>query len=100
MQRTKDFSTCSILYFIRQPFSIQNIELLRLAFPRRVFTLSQTMFLIDRVKWLFDNRDLVGGLKFVDEPAVLRFFMGRLAPVNDWPVKLMKKFKADFGEGL
>lgn len=79
---------------------LADVELLRLAFPRRVFTLSQTMFVIDRVKWLYDNRELVGGLKFVDEPPVLRFFMGRLAPVNDWPQKLMAKFKEDFGESL
>ena len=79
---------------------LADMELLRLAFPRRVFTLSQTMFLLDRVKWLFDNRELVGGLKFVEEPPVLRFFMGRLAPVNDWPKKLAAKFRADFGESL
>ena len=79
---------------------LADVELLRLAFPRRVFTLSQTMFLIDRVKWLYDNRELVGGLKFVDEPKVLRFFMGRLAPTSDWTHKLVAKFKADFGESL
>jgi tyrosine phenol-lyase len=79
---------------------LADMELLRLAFPRRVFTLSQTMFLIDRMKWLYANRELVGGLKFVEEPAVLRFFMGRLAPLSDWPKKLAKKFRADFGESL
>jgi tryptophanase len=79
---------------------LADIELLRLAFPRRVFTLSQTMFLLDRVNWLYKNRDLVGGLKFVEEPAVLRFFMGRLAPTSDWPQKLVKKFRQDFGDSL
>jgi tyrosine phenol-lyase len=57
---------------------LADVELLRLAFPRRVFTLSQTMFVIDRVKWLYDNRELVGGLEWVEEPPLLRFFMGRL----------------------
>jgi len=79
---------------------LADVELLRLAFPRRVFTLSQTIFLIDRVHWLYENRELVGGLKFVDEPEVLRFFMGRLAPVDDWPQKLVNKFKEDFGNSL
>jgi tryptophanase len=79
---------------------LADVELLRLAFPRRVFTLSQTMFVIDRLHWLFQNRELVGGLKFVDEPAVLRFFMGKLDAVSDWPEKLMEKFKEDFGESL
>ena len=66
---------------------LADVELLRLAFPRRVFTLSQTMFLIDRVKWLYENRELIGGLKFIEEPKVLRFFMGRLAPTSNWPEK-------------
>jgi tryptophanase len=76
------------------------MELLRLAFPRRVFTLSQTMFVIDRLNWLYKNRQLVGGLRFVEEPAVLRFFNGRLEATSDWPTKLVKKFKEDFGESL
>lgn len=79
---------------------LADVELLRLAFPRRVFTLSQTMFVIDRVKWLYENRDLVGGLEWVNEPPLLRFFMGTLKPVNDWPQKLIAKFKADFGDSL
>lgn len=79
---------------------LADMELLRLAFPRRVFTLSQTKFLIDRLHWLYKNRELVGGLKFVDEPKVLRFFMGRLDAVSDWPEKLVAKFKADFGDSL
>jgi tyrosine phenol-lyase len=79
---------------------LADMELLRLAFPRRVFTLSQTMFVIDRLKWLYANRELVGGLKFEEEPPVLRFFMGRLVPTSDWPQKLVAKFKADFGDSL
>ena len=76
------------------------VELLRLALPRRVFTLSQVKFVEDRVKWLYENRNLVGGLKFTEEPKVLRFFVGRLAPTSDWAVKLVAKFKKDFGESL
>jgi tyrosine phenol-lyase len=79
---------------------LADVELLRLAFPRRVFTLSQTMYMIDRVHWLYKNRALVGGLKFTEEPAVLRFFNGRLAPTSDWPQKLIYKFRADFGDSL
>ncbi len=79
---------------------LSELELLRLAVPRRVFSLSQMSFLIDRIVWLFENRELVGGLKFVDEPKVLRFFGGRLGPVNNWPEKLVKKFKIDFQDSL
>ena len=77
-----------------------DMELVRLAVPRRVFTLSQIKYVEDRVNWLYDNRELIGGLKFVYEPPVLRFFMGGLEPVNDWPQRLMAKFKEDFGESL
>ena len=79
---------------------LADVELLRLAFPRRVFTLSQTMFMVDRVKWLYENRELVGGLEWVEEPPLLRFFMGRLQPNSDWAEKLVAKFKADFGDSL
>src|SRR5664279_729349 len=77
-----------------------DMELLRLAVPRRVFTLSQIKYVIDRLTWLFENRKLIGGLKFTYEPAVLRFFMGKLAPTSDWPEKLMAKFRQDFGDSL
>ncbi|MDR2963514.1 MAG: tryptophanase [Bacteroidales bacterium] len=77
-----------------------DMELLRLAVPRRVFTLSQITYVIDRLHWLYENRELIGGLKFVYEPAVLRFFMGKLAPTSDWTQKLMAKFRADFGDSL
>ena len=77
-----------------------DMELLRLAVPRRVFTLSQIKYVEDRVCWLYENRELIGGLKFVYEPPVLRFFMGGLAPICDWPQKLIAKFKEDFGDSL
>ena len=77
---------------------IASVEMVRLAFPRRVFTLSQTEYVIDRVKWLYDHRELVGGLRFVHEPKSLRFFTGRLEPVSDWPEKLLEAYTRDFGE--
>lgn len=79
---------------------LSDLELMRLAFPRRVFTLSQVEYCIDRLDWLYQNRKLIGGLKFVEEPPVLRFFTGRLEPIGDWPQKLVEKFRADFGNSL
>ena len=75
---------------------IAAVEMVRLAFPRRVFTLSQTEYVIDRVKWLYDHRHMIGGLRFVHEPKSLRFFTGRLEPVGDWPERLVEAYKADF----
>ncbi|HLN20182.1 MAG TPA: tryptophanase [Bacteroidales bacterium] len=79
---------------------LADLELMRLAFPRRVFTLSQVEYIIDRLNWLYHNKHIVGGLKFVEEPPVLRFFTGRLAPIGDWPMKLAEAFKKDFGDSL
>ena len=79
---------------------LADVELLRLAVPRRVFTLSQIKYVVDRVVWLYENREMIGGLRFVYEPPVLRFFMGGLEPTSDWPEKLMLKFRKDFGDSL
>ena len=76
------------------------MELARIAVPRRVFTLSQVKYTADRIGWLFKNRHLIGGLKFIDEPRVLRFFFGRLESVGDWPEALAKKFREDLGDSL
>lgn len=80
--------------------TFSNMELLRLAMPRRVFTLSQVDYAVDRIVWLYENRRLVEGLTFVEEPKVLRFFFGKLAPVSEWQSKLVSKFRADFGDSL
>lgn len=80
--------------------TFSNMELLRLAMPRRVFTLSQVKYAVDRLAWLYENRHLVGGLKFVEEPKTLRFFFGRLEAVSDWQEKLAKKFREDFPDSL
>jgi tryptophanase len=77
-----------------------DVELLRLAVPRRVFTLSQINYVVDRLQWLYDNRKLIGGLKWTYEPRVLRFFLGRMEPTSDWPHRLMEKFRKDFGDSL
>jgi tyrosine phenol-lyase len=76
------------------------MELLRLAVPRRVFTLSQLKYAVDRIVWLYENRNLIGGLRFVDEPKMLRFFFGKLAATSDWQHELLAKFRADLGDSL
>ena len=77
-----------------------DMELLRLAVPRRVFTLSQIKYVIDRLHWLHENRELIGGLRWTYEPKVLRFFLGRMEPTSDWPAKIVTKFRKDFGDSL
>ena len=74
-----------------------DMELCRLAVPRRVYTVSHMDYVVDRLDWLHQHRDLVGGLKFVHEPPVLRFFTGRLEALDGWDQRLAKAFRADFG---
>jgi tryptophanase len=74
-----------------------DLELVRFAVPRRVYSLSHIEYAVDRIRWLYDHRELIGGLKFVEEPPVLRFFLGRMAPLGDWSQRLVAAFQADFG---
>ena len=76
------------------------LELQRLAVPRRVFTLSQIKYCADRVKWVWDNRKLIGGLEWTMEPKVLRFFFGRMKEIGHWQEDLAAKFREDFGDSL
>lgn len=76
---------------------LSDLELSRLAVPRRVYSVSHIDYVVDRLAWLFKNRKLVKGLKFIEEPPVLRFFMGRLEALDNWGSKLVDAFKADFG---
>ena len=80
--------------------TLAHMELLRLALPRRVFTLSQIKYAIDRICWLHQHRALIGGLEFTDEPEILRFFYGRLQPLSDWQQQLVSAFRKDFGDSL
>ena len=75
-----------------------DLELGRLAVPRRVYSMSHCHYIADRLEWLMQHRDLVGGLKFYEEPPILRFFVGKLNPINDWGRKLVDAFKKDFGD--
>jgi tryptophanase len=74
-----------------------DLELTRIALPRRVYTISHIEYIIDRLQWLYNNRELIKGLKFVSEPPVLRFFLGKLDALNNWGRKLGDAFKKDFG---
>jgi tryptophanase len=74
-----------------------DLELVRFAVPRRLYTMSHIEYSVDRVRWLLQHRDLIGGLKFIEEPPVLRFFVGRLAALDNWGAGLVEAFRSDFG---
>ena len=75
-----------------------DLELVRLAVPRRVYTMSHYQYAADRLEWLYKHRRLIGGLDFYEEPPVLRFFAGRLKPKGDWGAALATAFENDFGK--
>lgn len=79
---------------------LAEMELVRLAVPKRVFTLSHMKYVADRVTWLHQNRELIGGMEFSDEPPTLRFFLGRLRPIGDWQERLVERFLEDMPSGL
>ncbi len=53
------------------------LELVRLTIPRRVYTNAHFDYVADSIVDLYGKRDRIGGLKWVYEPPVLRFFTGR-----------------------
>jgi tryptophanase len=75
-----------------------DMELLRMAVPRRVFTMSHLQYVADRLEWLYGHRELIGGLAFYEEPPVLRFFAGLMKPTkSNWGLALVEAFEKDFG---
>ena len=74
-----------------------DLELARLAVPRRIYSISHIEYAVDRLTWLFEHRDLIQGLEFIEEPSVLRFFLGKLRPLDNWGEGLVRAFKETFG---
>ncbi|MGB9721392.1 MAG: hypothetical protein ACPL28_07955 [bacterium] len=75
-----------------------DLELTRIAIPRRVYSISHIEYIIERLQWLYEHKNLIKGLKFVFEPPVLRFFVGKLAALENWGAKLTDAFEKDFGK--
>ncbi|MFO0558574.1 MAG: tyrosine phenol-lyase [Polyangiales bacterium] len=58
------------------------LELVRLTFPRRVYTQAHCDVVVESVAEVYANRDRVRGLKMVYEPEYLRFFQARFEPLR------------------
>src|SRR5262249_20209367 len=62
---------------------VPDLEMVRLAIPRRVYTRSHLDFVADQVIALHRDRDRIAcGLRFEYEPQHLRFFQARFAPAQ------------------
>jgi tryptophanase len=71
--------------FGRQPDGTEKpaaMELVRLAFPRRVYTQSHVDYLGEVIRHVHGLREKIRGVRFVQAPAVLRHFTARLEPIG------------------
>jgi tryptophanase len=57
-------------------------ELLRLAFPRRVYTQSHVDYIAEVLAYVRRRAHSIRGMRIVDQPAALRHFTARLAPAQ------------------
>jgi tyrosine phenol-lyase len=58
------------------------LELVRLAIPRRVYTQAHMDVVAESVAAVYERRDQVRGLRMVYEPKYLRFFQARFEPLG------------------
>lgn len=58
------------------------LELVRLTFPRRVYTQAHCDVVIESVEEIYRGRSRVPGLRMTHEPKYLRFFQARFAPLG------------------
>jgi len=71
--------------FARQPDGSEkpaSMELVRLAFPRRVYTQSHVDYLAEVIINAYEQREQLGGYEIVSGPDVLRHFSAKLEPVK------------------
>lgn len=59
------------------------LELVRLAFPRRVYTQSHFDYLIEVILEVWRNREAIGGHRIVRQPKLLRHFTCHFEPVEE-----------------
>jgi tryptophanase len=57
------------------------MDLVRLAIPRRTYTQSHVDYVIEVVRWVAERAGSLRGLRIVDQPAALRHFTARFAPL-------------------
>jgi tryptophanase len=86
LYRVEGIRSCEIgsVMFGKQPdgsFKPAAMELVRLALPRRVYTQAHFDYVLEGIAELATRRASVRGLRIIEEPAFLRHFTARFAPV-------------------
>ena len=73
------------------------LGLIGLAVPRKTYLQSHLDYLADRLTRLFENKELIKGLKWVYKPPVLRFYEETLIDQDEWGWKLLQAYRRDLG---
>jgi tryptophanase len=58
------------------------LELVRMAFPRRVYTQSHFDYLAEVIENVWRHRDAIKGVRLTYQPRFLRHFTGHFEPVE------------------
>ena len=58
------------------------LELVRLAIPRRVYTQSHIDYVAEVILEVFSKRDAIEGLEIMEEALILRHFTAKLKPIG------------------
>jgi tryptophanase len=86
LYREGGIRSCEIgtVMFGRRPDGTEQpapMDLVRLAIPRRTYTQSHVDYVIEVVTWVAERAADLRGMRIVDEPAQLRHFTARFAPL-------------------
>jgi tryptophanase len=67
------------------------LDLVRLAFPRRVYTQSHMDYVIEAVRYVHERRARLGGFGIVSEAATLRHFTCAFEPIGWQPLEALEQ---------
>jgi len=86
LYRAEGVRSCEIgsVMFGQRPdggFQPAAMELVRLAIPRRVYTQAHFDYVLEGIAEIAARRDQLGGLRIIEQPAFLRHFTARFAPI-------------------
>ncbi|MBL0218536.1 MAG: tryptophanase [Myxococcales bacterium] len=86
LYRAEGIRSCEIgsVMFGKRPdgsFAASALELVRLAIPRRVYTQAHFDYVLEGIAEIATRKDSLRGLRITDEPAFLRHFTARFAPL-------------------
>ncbi|MEM4756930.1 MAG: tryptophanase [Desulfurococcaceae archaeon] len=86
----------------RDPVTFEEIpvklDLVRFGIPRKTYLKGHVDYLVDRLIWLYEHKEIIKGLKWIYEPPVLRFFEGILEDVGNWGNKLAEIYVKELGD--